>query len=135
MIRMEIPGTLFFEKDEKVILGIALQETKKVAKETHPIAPQLDSCHPLVGQTVVPPLGSVSSPTDKVLFQINILEFGLRHGGHISSLIGIYEELARLTSSDQLSTQNWSDQRVFVSILLLVIHLNFLFLNYYQCCV
>ena len=104
-IRMEIPGTLVFDKDEKEILGVALQEAKKVAKETHPIAPQLDTCHLLVGQTIVPALGAVSSPTDEVLFQINILEFGFRHGGHISSLTGVYEELARLTSSDQLFTQ------------------------------
>ena len=45
-IRMEIPGTPLFDKDGKEILGIALQEAKKVAKDTHPIAPQLDSCHP-----------------------------------------------------------------------------------------
>ena len=122
-IRMEVPGTPLFDKEGKEIQGVALPEAKKVAKDTHPIAPQLDSCHPLVGQTVVPALGAVSSPTDKVLFQINLLEYGLRHGGHISSLVGLYEGLARLTSSDQMPSQNWSDQRIFVSILFSVVFL------------
>ena len=117
-IRMEIPGTPLFDKDGKEILGIALQEAKKVARDSHPIAPQLDSRHPLVGQSAVPALGVVSSPTDKVLFQIAVLEHGLRHGGHIKSLTGIYEELSRLMSNDQSTTQNWSEQRVFVSTFL-----------------
>ena len=117
-IRMEIPGTPLFDKYGKEILGIALQEAKKVARDSHPIAPQLDSRHPLVGQSAVPALGVVSSPTDKVLFQIAVLEHGLRHGGHIKSLTGIYEELSRLMSNDQSTTQNWSEQRVFVSTFL-----------------
>ena len=126
-IRMEVPGTPLFDKEGKEIQGIALLEAKKVAKGTHPIAPHLDSCHPLVGQSVVPALGAVSSPTDKVLFQNNILEYGLRHGGHISSLVGLYEELARLTSSDQMPPQNWSDQRIFVSRLFSIVFLPSIF--------
>ena len=69
-----------------------------------------------MGQTTVPAPSVVASPTEKILFQIGILEFGLKHGGHINNLTGIYEELLRMSSFDALPTQNWSDQRLYVSI-------------------
>ena len=116
-IRMEITGMPLFDKDCKEILGTALQNAKKAAKDTYPIAPQLDSRHPLAGRSAVPATNIASSPTEKVLFQITILEFGLRNGGHVDNLSGIYGEVSRLTSSNVLSTQNWSDQRLYVSIL------------------
>ena len=53
-IRMEVPGMSLFDKDEKELLGLSLQEAKKKAKDTYPIAPQLDPCRPLVGQDSVP---------------------------------------------------------------------------------
>ena len=111
-----------FDKDCKVILGTALQNAKKTAKDTYPIAPQLDSRHPLVGQSAVPATNIASSPTE-VLFQITILEFGLRNGGHVDKFSAIYGEVSRLTSSNVLSTQNWSDQRVYVSILFYLLNL------------
>ena len=40
-IRMEVPGMALFDKDEKELLGLSLQEAKKKAKDTYPIAPQL----------------------------------------------------------------------------------------------
>ena len=122
-IRMEIPGMPLFDKDEKEILGIELQNARRVAKETHPIAHQLDGRHPLVGQSVVPAPNFDSSPTEKVLFQISIIEYGLRHGGSMECLTGIYEELARLTPTDQFPSQNWSPQRLFVSIIPLHSHI------------
>ena len=115
-IRMEVPGMPLFDKDQTELLGVALQEAKRKAKDTYPIAPQLDSCRPLVGQESIPDFTATSSPTDKVLSQISILEFGLKHGGHISSLTGMYDELVRLTSSDRLSMQNWGPERLFVSL-------------------
>ena len=80
-IRMEVPGMSLYAKDEKELLGIALQAAKRIAKETHPIVQQMDSHRPLVGQDTVPCPSIESSPTEKVLFQISIIEFGLRHGG------------------------------------------------------
>ena len=115
-IRMEVPGMTLFDKDEKELLGLSLQEAKKKAKDTYPIAPQLDPCRPLVGQDSVPDFSAASSPTAKILSQITVLELGLRHGGHINSLTGIYDELVRFNSMSHLSTQNWSQERLFVSI-------------------
>ena len=129
-MRMEIPGMPLFDKDEKEILGIALQDAKRVAKDTHPIAPQLDSCHPLVGQATVPAPSAVASPTEKILFQIGILEFGLKFGGHINNLTGIYGELSRMTSFDALTSQNRSEQRLYVSILTLSSTCKVNFLSY-----
>ena len=115
-IRMEVPGMSLYDKDEKELLGIALQAAKRIAKETHPIVPQMDPQRPLVGQDSVPSPSIESSPTEKVLFQISVIESGLRHGGHVNSLTGVSEEIARVTHSDQLMSQNWSEQRLFVSI-------------------
>ena len=115
-IRMEIPGMPLFDKDEKEMLGVALQDAKKKAKDMYPIPPQHDSLRPLVGQESVPDFSTATSPSEKLFSQISILEFGLRHGGSVSNLSGMYEELVRLTSSDRLSIQNWSQQRLVVSI-------------------
>ena len=116
-IRMEVPGMSLYDKDQTELLNVALQEAKRKAKDTYPIVPQLDSCRPLVGQDSVPDFSATNSPTDRVLCQISILEFGLKHGGHVSSLSGMYDELVRLTFSDRLSIQNWSPERLFVSFL------------------
>ena len=114
-IRMEIPGMPLYDKEEREILGTALQEAKKKAKEVHPIPPQLDSYRPLVGQDSIPDFSVTTSPTEKMFSQMSILEFGLRHGGNLATLTGVYDEMVRLTSSDRLSIQNWSQERVFVS--------------------
>ena len=118
-IRMDIPGTPIYDRDGKELLVISLQEAKKRARETYPIAPQLDRCRPLVGQETVPAFSDVTNPSEKILFQISVFENGLRHGGNIQSLIGIYEGLTQLTNDDRLTTQDWGHQRLFVSCLFL----------------
>ena len=54
-IRLEISMVPLYDRSEKAVAGSALQEVKRVAKETYPIAPQLDACR---------------------------LRYGLRHGGN-----------------------------------------------------
>ena len=85
-VRMEVPGRPLFDTDEKKLLGAALQNAKKKAKDTYLIPSQLDSYRPLVGQESVPDFSAATSPTEKILSQISILEFGLRYGGSVSSL-------------------------------------------------
>ena len=114
-IRMEIPGMPLYDKEERKILGTALQEAKKKAKEVHPIPPQLDSYRPLVGQDSIPDFSVTTSPTEKMFSQISILEFELRHGGSLATLTGVYDEMVRLTSSDRLSIQIWSPLLNFLS--------------------
>ena len=77
-----------YDREEKEIHGIALQEAKRVAKETYFIAPHLDACRPLVGQDSVPNIIDTTSPTEGMLAHISIIEIGLRNGGHINSLTG-----------------------------------------------
>ena len=122
-IRMEIPGMALYDKDGVEILGISLNEARKKATDTYPIVPQRDACRPLVGQDSVPNFSSDISPTDKILSQISVLEYGLRYGGHIKSLTGIYDELSQLTSETYFCSQNWSPQRLFVSIATLFVYL------------
>ena len=105
-IRMGIPGMALYDREERELLGESLQEAKKKAKDTFPIAPQLDSCRHLVGQKSVPDFSAVITPTEKILSQVTVLELGLRHGGHIDSLTGIYSELARLATSNRMCDQN-----------------------------
>ena len=80
-----------YDKDGVEILGVSINEARKKATDTYPIVPQRDACRPLVGQDSVPNFSSdISlSLTDKILSQFSILEYGLRHGGHIKSLTGI----------------------------------------------
>ena len=122
-IRMEIPGMALYDKDGVEILGISLNEARKKATDTYLIVPQRDACRPLVGQDSVPNFSSDISPTDKILSQISVLEYGPRYGGHIKSLTGIYDELSQLTSETYFCSQNWSPQRLFVSIALLFVYL------------
>ena len=110
-----------YDKDGVEILGVSLNEARKKATDTYPIVPQGDACRPLVGQDSVPNFSSDISPTDTILSQISILEYGLRHGGHIKSLTGIHDELSQLTSETHFCSQNWSPQRLFVSITFLLI--------------
>ena len=73
-IRMEISGMALYDREKKEIHGIALQEAKRVAKETYPIAPQLDACRPLVGQDSMPNISATTSPTEGMLALISIIE-------------------------------------------------------------
>ena len=73
-IRIEVPGMPLYDKDERELLGIALQEAKKKAKEVYSIPLQLDSYRPLVGQESVPDFSVSTSPAEKIYAQINILE-------------------------------------------------------------
>ena len=116
MIRMEIPGMPHFDREEKELQEVPLSEAKRKAKDTYPIAPQLDPCRPLVIQASVPDLASHTSPSEEVLSQICILEFGLRFGGHLNSLTGVHDELVRHRPNVQRATSlNWSEHRFFVS--------------------
>ena len=115
-MRMEIPGMALFDKNERELQGMALIEAKKVAKNTYPIAPQLDSLRPLVGQYSVPDFGSSTSPTEGVLSLVSILEYGLKNGGHVDSLTGIYDGISRLSRNNQLPVQNWDQHRIYVSL-------------------
>ena len=115
-MRMEIPGMALFDKNERELQGMALIEAKRIAKNTHPIAPELDGLRPLVGQHSVPDFASSTSPTEAVLSLICILEYGLKNGGHLDSLTGIYDGISRLYRNSQLPVQNWDHHRLDVSI-------------------
>ena len=115
-IRLEIPGMSLYDKFEKELTGNALLAARRTAKETYPIAPQLDVCRLMVGQDKLPDFSTTSSPSEDVISQVRILEHGLRHGGHIDSLIGMWNETVRLfPGNSQASSFSWERQRLFVS--------------------
>ena len=80
--RLETPGVPLCDRSEKALTGNALQEAKRVAKETYPIAPQLDACRLIVGQDRLLDFSITSNPSEDVISQIGILKYGLRHGGN-----------------------------------------------------
>ena len=115
-IRLEIPGLPLFDRSEKELVGSALKEATRSAKEMYPIAPQLDVCRLLVGQDKLPDFIDAANPSEDVLSQIRILEQGLRHGDHVDSLVGMWDEMVRLfPGNSQASTYSWSKHRLFVS--------------------
>ena len=116
-MRMEIPGMALFDKNERELQDMALIEVKRIAKNTHPIAPELDALRPLVGQHSIPDFASSTSPTEGVLSLICILEYGLKNGGHLDSLTGFYDGISRLYRNNQLPNQNWDQHRLYVSII------------------
>ena len=123
-IRLETPGVPLYDRSEKALTGSALQEAKKVAKETYPIASQLDACLLLVGQDRLADFSTTSNPSEDVISQIAILEYGLRHGGNINSLSGMWNEMVRLfPGNSQESTFSWNRERLFVSISLFLYRL------------
>ena len=115
-IRMETPGMALYDKDECELQGLALAGAKKIARDTYPIALQLDCYRLLVGQDSLPHFGTDKSPTETVSSQICIIEIGLRRGGDISCVTDIYDEINRFSSGEgQAITFNWSPYRIFVS--------------------
>ena len=116
-IRMDTPGMPLYDKNGHELQGIALSEAKKVAKETYPIVPQLDSYRLLVGQDSLPKFGAEKSPMETVISQICLLEIGLRRGGDLSCLSDIFEEVNRFSSEGGPTVAfDWSPHRLFVSI-------------------
>ena len=81
------------------------------------VATELDVCRLLVGQDKLPDFTVTANPSKNVLYQIRILEHGLRNGGYVDSLIGIWDEMVRLFPvNSQASIYSRSQQQLFVSI-------------------
>ena len=72
-IRMETPGMALYDKDECELQGLALAGAKEIARDTYPIAPQLDCYRLLVGQNSLPHFGIDKSPTETVSSQVCII--------------------------------------------------------------
>ena len=77
----------------------------------------MDVCRLLVGQDRLPNFTDSKNPSEDILSQIRNLEQGLRHGGHLDSFVGMWDEMIRLCpGNSQASTYSWSTHRLFVSI-------------------
>ena len=115
-IRMETPRLALYDREEVELQGIALQEAKRTAKDTYPIPPQLGPRRLLVGQDSLPDIKGDSSPIEVVLAQLRILEFGLKYGGSLASLVGVHDaSLQHTTATNDFQPFNWENSRIFVS--------------------
>ena len=102
---METTGMALYDREEKEIYGIALQEARRVDKETYRNAPQRDACRPLVGQVSVQNISATTSPTEGMLAHSSVVQIGLRNRGHINSVFGVHDELMRWANNSQIPPQ------------------------------
>ena len=115
-IRMETPGLALFNKQCVELSGMALKYAKEKAKREYPIAPKLGDYYLRVDQQELPEKTEPDNPDKATLSQLTLLKFGLRHGGHLDSLIALWHELITETrTSESVSTHDWRPHRILVS--------------------
>ena len=115
-IRMETPGLPLYDKHCNELTGMALKYAKDRAKREYPVAPRLGDYYLRVGQLEQPEGASASPPSKEVLSQLNLLKFGLVHGGHLDTVIALWHDLVRETKTiEPISQYDWRPHRVLVS--------------------
>ena len=80
-IRLEIPGLPLYDKNEREITGVALDEAREKAEQTFPITPTLGACHLLPGQRELPKDTEILDPSSVACSQMRLLLLGLQSGG------------------------------------------------------
>ena len=121
-IRMETPGLPLFDKHCNELTGMALKYAKERAKREYPIAPKLGENFLRIGQLEEPTGTSANSPNKDVLSQLNLIKFGLMHGGHLDTVIALWHDLIQETKTTEAITQyDWRPHRILVSHLFFVI--------------
>ena len=115
-IRMETPGLPLYDKHCNELTGRALKYAKDRAKREYPVAPRLGDYYLRVGQLEQPEGASASPRSKEVLSQLNLLKFGLVHGGHLDTVIALWHDLVRETKAiEPISQYDWRPHRVLVS--------------------
>ena len=55
-------------------------------------------------------------PDKEILSQMNLLSFGLAHGGHLDTIIALWDDLVRETKTiEPIAQHDWRSFRAFVS--------------------
>ena len=115
-IRMETPGLALFDKQCIELSGMALKYAKERAKREYSIAPKLGDYYLRVDQQKLPDKTEPDNPDKETLSQLTLIKFGLRHGGHLDSLIALWHDLITETrTSESVSTHDWRPHRILVS--------------------
>ena len=121
-LRMETPGLPLYGKNEQELVGPSLDEAREKAELNYPIAPTLGECYLLPGQRELPADVDVLDPSAVICSQIRILITGLQHGGNSDTLRSLWSTLCMEVRGPAKAPQyNWCPERVFVSIVCLVV--------------
>ena len=113
---METPGLPLYDKNCDEITEMALKYAKERARREYPIAPELGDYYLRVGQLDSTDKTPADVPDKEILSQINLLRFGLVHGGHLDTLIALWDDLVRETKTiEPIVQHDWRPFRVFVS--------------------
>ena len=115
-IRMKTPGLPLYDEHCNELTGMALKYAKERARREYPVAPKLGEYYLRIGQLENSEGTSTNSPSKEILSQLNLVRFGLTHGGHLDSLIALWLDLVQETkTSDPVAKHDWRPNRVFVS--------------------
>ena len=112
---METPGLPLYDKQCTEFSGLALKYAKERAKREYPIAPKLGDYFLRVDQQEIPEGTESENPDKETLSQLTLLKFGLRHGGHLDSLIALWHDMITETrTSESISQHDWRPHRILV---------------------
>ena len=115
-IRMETQGLPLFDQNCDEITGMALKYAKERARREYTIAPKLGDYYLRVGQLDSTDKTPADVPDKEILSQMNLLRFGLVHGGHPDTLIALWHDLVRETKTiEPIVQHDRRPFRVFVS--------------------
>ena len=93
-----------------------LKYAKERAKREYPVAPKLGEYFLRIGQLEEPGGPPKDLPNKEVLSQLNLIKFGLVNGGHLDTVIALWNDLIRETkTTEAISQYDWRPHRVLVS--------------------
>ena len=123
-IRLENPGLPLFDKGERELTEIALDEAREKAEREFPNTPTLGEYYLLPGQRDLPIDTETLDPSSVACSQMRILLLGLQSGGKLDLLTSLWSNLNTYTPGPSRPMQyDWKPERVFVSILYLRVDL------------
>ena len=121
-LRMETPGLPLYGKNDQELVGPSLDEAREKAEMTYPIAPTLGECYLLPEQYELPSDVDILDPSAVICSQIRILMTGLQHGGGLD-VRSLWSSLwSEIRGPSKVPQFNWCPERVFVSIVLLIVY-------------
>ena len=115
-IRMETPGLPLYDRNGNELTGVSLKYAKDRAKREYPVAPKLGEYFLRIGQLEESGEQPTTLPNKELLSQLNLVRFGLVHGGHLKTVFALWHDLVRETKTTEPITQYvWRPHRVLVS--------------------
>ena len=115
-IRKETPSLPFYDRHCNELTGRVVKNAKERAKREYPISPKLGDYYMQVGQLIQTDQNPGVVPEKEICSQLNLLQFGLVHGGYLDTIIVQWDDLVRETKTiEPILQHDWRPYQVFVS--------------------